>query len=112
MHQLQHPTFLPSQTKRGNDRATKTPLIKYPYLPLSEQIKSMLKIPGLEAVLDGWRSKTRSIGTYTDIFDGDICRKKLKDPDGHLFFSNGPGNKTGPNGELRIGVNLGVDWQL
>lgn len=106
------PLFLPSQTKRGNDRATKTPLIKYPYLPLSEQIKSMLKIPGLEAVLDGWRSKTRSIGTYTDIFDGDICRKKLKDPDGHLFFSNGPGDKTGPNGELRIGVNLGVDWQL
>ncbi|KAG0701855.1 hypothetical protein DFH29DRAFT_999846 [Suillus ampliporus] len=106
------PLFLPSQTKRGNDRSTKTPIVKYPYLPLSEQIKSMLKIPGLEAILDDWRSKPRSVGTYTDIFDGDMCRKKLKDPDGKLFFSNSPGEKSGPNDELRIGVNLGIDWQL
>lgn len=106
------PLFLPSTTRRGNDRATQSPLIKYPYLPLSEQIKSILKIPGLEAVLDGWRSKPREIGMYTDIFDGDMCRKKLKGPDGRLFFSNDPGEKNGPNGELRIGVNLGVDWQV
>lgn len=106
------PLFLPCQTKRGNNRTTKTPIVKYPYLPLSEQIKSMLKIPGLEAVLDNWRSKPRSVGTYTDIFDGEMCRKKLKDSDGNLFFSNTPEEKNGPNGELRIGVNLGVDWQL
>jgi hypothetical protein len=106
------PLFLPSQTKCGNDHSMKTPIVKYPYLPLSEQIKSMLKIPGLEAILDGWRLKPRSVGTYMDIFDGDMCHKKLKDPDGHLFFSNRPGDKTGPDSKLHIGVNLGVDWQL
>jgi hypothetical protein len=41
-----------------------------------------------------------------------MCRKKLKGPDGHLFFSNDLGEKNGPNGELRIGVNLGVDWRV
>ncbi|KAG1807702.1 hypothetical protein EV424DRAFT_1350598 [Suillus variegatus] len=60
------------------------PIIKYPYLPLSEQIKSLLKIPGLEAVLDGWRSKPCTISKYTDIFDGDTCRTKLKGPDDKL----------------------------
>ncbi|KAG0693068.1 hypothetical protein DFH29DRAFT_881751 [Suillus ampliporus] len=60
---------------------------------LTLPIKSMLKIPGLEAILDDWRSKPRSVGTYTDIFDGDMCRKKLKDPDGKLFFSNSPGSR-------------------
>ncbi|KAG1886831.1 uncharacterized protein F5891DRAFT_922731, partial [Suillus fuscotomentosus] len=102
--------FLPGTTQRGNLRAVKTPIIKYPYLPLSEQIKSLLKIPGLEAVLDGWRSKPRTIGKYTDIFDGDTCRTKLKGPDGKLFFLNLPHEQHGPDGELRIGVNLGADW--
>lgn len=104
--------FLPDTTKRGNLRATKTPIITYPYLPLSEQIISLLKIPGLEAVLDGWRSKPRTVGTYTDIFDGAVCRTKLKSPDGNLFFLNLPHENNGPNGELHIGVNLGVDWYV
>jgi len=104
--------FLPDMTKWGNFRATKMPIVKYPYLPLSEQIKSLLKIPGLEAVLDGWHSKPRTVGEYTDIFDGDVCQTKLKCPDGKLFFSNLPHEKNGPDGELRIGVNLGVDWYV
>ncbi|KIK16848.1 hypothetical protein PISMIDRAFT_25032 [Pisolithus microcarpus 441] len=73
--------FLPGQTPRGNTRSLKTPVVKYPYLPLSEQIASILKIPGIEATLDAWRHKHRTPGTFTDIFD-----------------------------ELRLGVNLGVDW--
>ncbi|KAG1727381.1 uncharacterized protein EDB91DRAFT_1086452 [Suillus paluster] len=104
--------FLPDTTKQGNQRAVKMPIIKYPYLPLSEQIKSLLKIPGLEAVLDGWRSKPRIIGEYTDIFDGAVCRMKLKGPDGNLFFSNLSHEKSRPDGELHIGVNLGVDWYI
>jgi hypothetical protein len=104
--------FLPGLTKRGNQRPVKTPIVKYPYLPLSEQIKSMLKIPGLEAVLDDWRCKPRSPGQYNDIFDGAMCRTKLKGPNGKLFFSNLPHEKNGPDGELRIGVNLGVDWYV
>ncbi|KAI6034173.1 hypothetical protein BKA83DRAFT_55423, partial [Pisolithus microcarpus] len=102
--------FLPGQTPRGNTRSLKTPVVKYPYLPLSEQIASILKIPGIEATLDAWRHKHRTPGTFTDIFDGDICRTKLKGPDGKLFFSNDANERHGPNGELRLGVNLGVDW--
>lgn len=102
--------FLPSQTRRGNARANKLPVLNFPYLPLSEQIKDLLKIPGLEAVLDEWRTKDRKLGEYIDIFDGAVCRTKLKAPDGKLFFSNNADEKNGPGGELRIGVNLGVDW--
>jgi hypothetical protein len=68
----------------------------------------MLKIPGVEAMLDAWHSKPQRAGEYTDIFD--MCRSKLKDPDGKIFFSNFPTEKTGPKGELQIGVNLGLDW--
>lgn len=102
--------FLPDLTTRGNLRATKLPVLKYPYIPLSEQLKSLLKVPGLEAMLDAWRSKPRNPGEYTDIFDGDMCRTKLQGVDGKVFFSNLPQEKNGPDGELRIGVNLGVDW--
>ncbi|KIJ13694.1 hypothetical protein PAXINDRAFT_13450 [Paxillus involutus ATCC 200175] len=104
------PLFQSDHTKRGNLRAIKTPVVKYPYLPLSTQIRSILKVPGLEAILDQWRAKPRVDGEYTDIFDGSMCRTQLKGPDGELFFSNRPHEKSGPDGELRIGVNLGVDW--
>ncbi|KAG2066534.1 hypothetical protein BDR04DRAFT_1121077 [Suillus decipiens] len=94
--------FLPDQTKRGNLRAIRSPVIKYPYLPLSEQLKSLLKIPGLEATLDAWRLKPRNPRQYTDIFDGDMCSKKLQGADGKLFFSNLPHEKHGPDGEVLI----------
>jgi len=100
--------FLPEHMRLGNLHAVKTPVIKYPYIPLSEQIRSILKIPGIEASLDGWRNKLRFPGEYGDIFDGNMCRLKLKAPDGLLFFSNH--KRHGLNDELRIGVNLGVDW--
>lgn len=102
--------FLPDLTARGNQCTMKIPVVKYPYLPLSHQLKSLLKIPGLKALLDSWRSKPHAPNQYTDIFDGSMCRTKLKSPDGSLFFSNLPHERRGPNGELRIGVNLGVDW--
>ena len=104
------PLFLSDRTNRGNHRAKKNPVIKYPYLSLSDQIESFLKVPGVEALLDEWRIKSRHPGEYNDIFDGDMCRRLLKAPDGSTFFSNLPHEQNGPNGELRIGVNLGVDW--
>jgi len=104
------PLFRSDQTKRGNQRVNKIPLVKYPYLPLSDQITSVLKVPGVEAILDEWRTKPRALGVYTDIFDGNVCRLGLKAPDGKLFFSNLPHEINGPHGELRIGVCLGVDW--
>jgi len=108
----QIPLFLPDHTRRGSLRAVKLPVIKYPYLPLSAQIESLLKVPGVEAVLDEWRKRPRNLGEYGDIFDGEVCRLKLRAPDGTLFFSNLPHETTGPAGELRIGVNLGIDWYV
>ena len=102
--------FLPDKTKQGKDWANKIPYIKYPYLPLSQQIQSLLAIPGLEKALDEWRTKPCTPGQYQDIFNGDMYRSKLNDPDGKVFFSNGTGEANGPNGELQIGVNLGIDW--
>ncbi|KAG1732954.1 hypothetical protein EDB19DRAFT_1831114 [Suillus lakei] len=94
------------------DLCTCTKIIKYPYLPLSEQLKSLLKIPGLEAILDAWRLKPQNPRQYTDIFDGDMCSKKLQGADSKLFFSNLPHEKHGPDGRLRIGLNLRVDCIL
>ena len=106
------PLFLADRTKRNNPRAIKTPIVKYPYLALSDQIASILQVPGVEALLDEWRKKPRKMGEYTDIFDGNICRNRLRAPNGSLFFSNLPHEKNGPHGELRIGVNLGLDWYV
>ncbi|KIK78620.1 hypothetical protein PAXRUDRAFT_36599 [Paxillus rubicundulus Ve08.2h10] len=83
-----------------NLRAVKTPLVKYPYLPLLTQIRSILKFPCLEALLDQWQQKPRVPGEYTDIFDGVVCCTQLKAPDGKLFFSNPPDEEHGPDGEL------------
>jgi hypothetical protein len=104
--------FLPDETRRGNQRATRTPIIKCPYLPLSDQIRSILRVPGIEALLDEWRKKPRTPGKYADIFDGRMCRDKLKGADSKPFFSNLPDEGTGPCGELRIGVNIGIDWYV
>ena len=106
------PLFLPDHTRRGSLRTAKHPIIKYPYLPLSAQIESLLKVPGVEALLDEWRKRPRNIGEYGDIFDGEVCRLKLRAPDGSLFFTNLPHEMNGPRGELRIGVNLGIDWYV
>ncbi|KAI6146376.1 hypothetical protein BKA82DRAFT_125796 [Pisolithus tinctorius] len=102
--------FLPDQTKRGLLHSKKVPCVKYPYLSLSEQIQSILTIPGVEDSLDEWHTRPCSPGYYLDIFNGEICCVKLKAPDGTLFFANGPHDKHRPNGELRISVNLGIDW--
>jgi len=61
-------------------------------------------------MLDQWQVKPWTQDQYTDIFDGKVCRSKLKALDGTLFFSNEPDERQGPNGKLQIGVNLGVDW--
>ena len=104
------PLFLSDKTKRSFLCSKKTPSLKYPYMPLSHQLQSILSIPGIKDSLDEWHTKPQSPGVYTDIFDGDMCRNKLKAPDGTLFFANGPQDQCGPNGELHISVTLGIDW--
>ncbi|KAG1727962.1 uncharacterized protein EDB91DRAFT_1086263 [Suillus paluster] len=78
--------FLPGQTRHRIQRAKKIPVIKYLYLALSEQIKSMLKILGVEAVLDEWHSKPRRAGEYTDIFVfASRCRCYLRGEEYHCY---------------------------
>ena len=104
--------FISRFTNRGNKRKERVPVLKYPYLPISDQLGAILAIPGIEKLLDSWRTVPRVPGLKKDIFDGNIT-KNLKAPDGTAFFANeGEQDRCGPNGELRIGLALGVDWFL
>src|SRR6266853_4635919 len=94
------PLFLPDHTRQGSLCTAKYPIIKYPYLPLSAQIESLLKIPSVEVLLDEWRKKPWNLGEYSNIFDGDVCRLKLRALDSSLFFTNLPHEMNGPWGEL------------
>src|SRR5229473_586390 len=102
------PLFLLDHMRQGNRCTIKTPVIKYSYLPLMDQIAAILKVPGMESLLDDWRIKPRNPGEYGNIFDGRMCWEKLKAPDGTLFFSNCPHEQNGPDNKLQIGINLGV----
>lgn len=96
-------------TSASNKQEKRTPLLSFPYKSIQSSLEDILAVPGAEEELDKWRKVERCPGRYTDIFDGAVTRS-LKCPDGSLFFRNGPGDEKGPNGVLRIGVNLGVDW--
>ncbi|EIW82014.1 hypothetical protein CONPUDRAFT_72351 [Coniophora puteana RWD-64-598 SS2] len=102
------PLFLSSHMARGNKRL-RVPVFKYPSLPLSTQIRTLLKLPGIEGLLDAWRVKEQAQGTYMDTCDGEVT-KCLKDPAGKPFFLNAFNKRNGSHGELRIGVNLSLDW--
>jgi hypothetical protein len=96
-----------SKPRQPNDRI---PLLRFPYKSIESQLTSLLAVPGLEAKLDNWRKLPRTSGKYQDVFDGNIP-KNLKMPDGQRFFKNDADDvAAGPNGELRIGLSLGVDW--
>jgi hypothetical protein len=87
-----------------------TPLLRFPFKTLESQLVALLAVPGIEAELDKWHVASRKPGVKTDIYDGNIC-KNLKGHDGQCFFRNNAADKNnGPDGELRIGVTLGVDW--
>lgn len=76
-----------------------------------ERLPAILGLPGMEGLLDAWRDTPRQTGTYKDIFDGKVAQEVLG-ADGLPFFRNASSDKSGPNGELRIGVTLGVDWSV
>ena len=103
------PLWKSKLTSRGKTRKERIPLLRYPYLSISEQLPSILMMDGVEDLMDQWRTKTRNHGVYSDIFDGKIC-KNLRAHDKTLFFSNQITERKGPNGELRLGVTLGADW--
>lgn len=97
---------------RNLKSSSRIPVRKYPTHALEPQLRALLARPGMAGLLDGWRTLPRSPETMQDIFDGDVARK-LKAPDGSLFFRNTPEDRlAGPDGELRIGVTLGLDWYV
>ncbi|KAI0749923.1 hypothetical protein C8Q80DRAFT_1120041 [Daedaleopsis nitida] len=65
-------------------------------------------LKGVENTMEAWRRRERIAGWFVDIFDGAIC-KQLKGPDGLSFFRYDL-RDGGPDGELRLGLTLGVDW--
>ncbi|KAL6299063.1 hypothetical protein BKA93DRAFT_830185 [Sparassis latifolia] len=79
--------FKPNKTTRGNKRDARVPIIRYPYLSISQQLESVLSIEGTEELLDEWRKVPRRDGVYQDIFDGKIA-KTLRGPDNKVFFAN------------------------
>lgn len=94
------------QQRRGQAARTKAiPLLRFPYKPLEHQLIDL--IPEIEDQLDSWRLKDRVDGEYADQFDGQIC-KELPGHDGLPFFR--PDLKQMPDGEIRLGITLGVDW--
>ncbi|EPS99806.1 hypothetical protein FOMPIDRAFT_1030690 [Fomitopsis schrenkii] len=82
------------------------PLLQFPMKSIEAQLREILAVPGMEELVEGWRTKSRAPGTYQDNFDGRICRE-LQGPDGRLFFENPLPTQCN---ELRIGLTLGVDW--
>ncbi len=80
-------------------------------MSLSEQLERLLQIEGMEELLDQWRKRRRTPGQLCDVFDG-MVPQGLLGPDGRLFFENGPDLARGPRGELRVGLQWGVDWYV
>ncbi|GJF00435.1 hypothetical protein PsYK624_167230 [Phanerochaete sordida] len=98
----------PTTIQQRSGRTSRTrpkPFLQCPYKSLEEQLCEL--IPEIENLVDGWRAKPRTSGKYGDHFDGEVC-KNLEGPDGSPFFR--PDLSELPDGELRIGVTLGVDW--
>ncbi|KAJ2929408.1 hypothetical protein H1R20_g7676, partial [Candolleomyces eurysporus] len=93
----------------SSSQETRSPVLQFPYMSIESQLAMILAVPGVEEEMDRWQSIPRYKGHYTDIFDGAVARQ-LQAHDGTLFFSNE--DRNGPNGELRIGLTLGVDWFL
>ncbi|TFY72264.1 hypothetical protein EVG20_g747 [Dentipellis fragilis] len=92
--------------RRPHAEDTLRPFLQFPTKGIEAQLHEILAVPGMEDILEGWRSKTHSPGEYQDNFDGRICHE-VKGPDDRIFFENPllPGCD-----ELRIGLTLGVDW--
>ncbi|KAL1698044.1 hypothetical protein EV121DRAFT_297627 [Schizophyllum commune] len=81
--------------------------LQMPLKSIEAQLRDVLQVPGIEDELEKWRSISRQPGVLQDNFDGAICQSLLG-PDDRLFFENPLPPQA--EGELRIGLTLGVDW--
>ncbi|THU85280.1 hypothetical protein K435DRAFT_806048, partial [Dendrothele bispora CBS 962.96] len=100
----------PGQQRRGiPTREDPKPCLQFPVKSISEQLASMLSVPGVEDEMDKVFETfaNHQPGQYRTIFDGKVCRE-LRSADGSLFFS--PSQREREDGEMRIGLTMGVDW--
>ncbi|KAF8333618.1 uncharacterized protein EI90DRAFT_3121965 [Cantharellus anzutake] len=111
------PLFENDENTHTKERSAKgrEPKIRFAFKSVSEQLRELLQEPGMEDLLDRWRTlpdRHPELGIYQDIFDGRVAHSILGH-DGSPFFRNEPeDHEMGPNGELRIGLTLGTDWQV
>ncbi|RDX43089.1 hypothetical protein OH76DRAFT_1361580 [Lentinus brumalis] len=93
--------------RRSSRQRKWTPRLKTPYKSITEQLGDVLSLPGNDDAMDWWRRVQRVVGKLRDFFDGGVSRELLG-PDRKPFFHHDLAE--GPDGELRIGLALGVDW--
>ena len=98
-----------SKQQRTEPPQVPKPHLQFPSKSIEDYLTTMLAVPGMEDEMEAWRKKTRVQGTYTDIFDGEVCRT-IKGVDGSPFFHLAAGVLE-PN-ELRIGVSLAAGSSL
>ena len=84
----------------------KKPKIQCPQRPLSGCLPALLNHPGIEEVLDEWKSYESQPGKLNTVMDGRVW-KTLPGHDGKSFFDNSP-DCLEPD-ELWIGITLGFD---
>ncbi|KAJ7188886.1 hypothetical protein C8R46DRAFT_1024111 [Mycena filopes] len=100
----------PSERRSGHTSAQNPrPYLQFPTKSLAEQLAILLSVPGIEDEMEKSLKKATAhqAGKYTNIFDGKICQE-LPTADGSRFFF--PSEDEVAQGELRIGVTMGVDW--
>ncbi|KAI0764182.1 hypothetical protein BD413DRAFT_494895 [Trametes elegans] len=108
-HALFHPDSENLGQRAGARRHRRPckPFLRTPAKSLTEQLGLLLAQPGMEEAMEGWRQRPRSAGWLYDFFDGAISRVLLG-YDGMPFFRHDLVED--PDGELRVGIALGIDW--
>ncbi|KAH9852401.1 hypothetical protein C2E23DRAFT_860058 [Lenzites betulinus] len=97
----------PGRPRNRAERRRAKAILVAPFKSITEQLAEILLQPGHEEAMDSWRRRPRWSGWLCDFFDGAIS-KVLLGPDGRPFFRRDI--PEGPQGELRIGLALGIDW--
>jgi hypothetical protein len=106
--------ILINPAKQSTPKATRkvlVPRIRLPCLSISAQLEGIFGSPGIENDVDWWRNLPQERGKYQNFSDGKIWNEVL-DPEGNRFFRSVDtnGEKCAPDGEIRIGIALAMDW--
>ncbi|KAL1698541.1 hypothetical protein EV121DRAFT_274362 [Schizophyllum commune] len=108
------PLFNSQPTSAGQrsgqtEREVPIPRLQFPYKSLAEQLATLLAIPEMEDEIERSQTKASTCehGRYSSIFHGRVCQELRAADEEKFFFLS---DKQREEGELRLGVSLGVDW--